>query len=195
MSQNTRTSITTLALLALSGLIGTPIAAQNAPAQAPAVEFMSDYIPTDCTIQFGYATADTTETAQSFTQDFERTMDAAIDDYPEASCDAIVGTDSGESRNFNFIQAEQGVYKVVTKSRDRYDTETNTYMFDVLGVRFIPIDNAGELDASRAKTMFAIAGSTCLMDELEEPYSAFCEFAATDTETGDIAIGQLNYLY
>lgn len=196
MPQNTYISIRDSALLAISALfISSPAIAQSQPVAAEVAEFMSDYIPTECTVQFGYVENSSDETTQSFIQNFGRTIDSAIVSQPESICDAIIGTDSGESRNFNFIQAEQGIYKIVTESEGRLDSQTVSYVFDILGIRFIPINAEGELEASQAKTMFAIEGSNCLLDELEEPYSAFCEFAATDTETGEIAVGQMNYLY
>jgi len=196
MPQNISLSIQASALLALSSLLlSSPAVAQSEPVAAEAAEFISDYIPTECTVQFGYVEDNDDKIIQSFIQNFGRTIDSAISSQPESICDAIIGTDSGESRNFNFIQAEQGVYKIVTESEGRLDSETVSYVFDVLGIRFIPINAEGALEPSLAKTMFAIEGSNCLLDELEEPYSAFCEFAATDTTTGEIAIGQMNYLY
>ena len=196
MPQNISLSIQASALLALSSLLmGAPAAAQSESAAAEVDEFVSDYIPTECTVQFGYVEDNNDEIIQSFIQNFGRTIDSAISSQPESICDAIIGTDSGESRNFNFIQAEQGVYKIVTESEGRLDAETVSYVFNVLGIRFIPINAEGELEASQAKTMLAIEGSNCLLDELEEPYSAFCEFAVTDTKTDKIAIGQMNYLY
>ncbi len=197
MPQNAYTPFKVSALLALSSLFaGAPAMAQSEPAAVvETAKFMSDYIPTECTVQFGYVEAAATSLTQSFTQNFDQTIDSAIDSQPESICDAVTGTDSGESRNFNFIQAEQGVYKIVTESEGRLDSATANYMFDILGIRFIPINAEGALEASKAQTMFAIEGSTCVTDELEEPYSAFCEFAATDTATGETAVGQMNYLY
>lgn len=196
MSQNAYMPIQASALLALSSLFAaSPAIAQSEPATAEVSEFMSDYIPTECTVQFGYVENSSDETTQSFIQNFGQTIDRTIGSQPESICDAIIGTDSGESRNFNFIQAEQGVYKIVTESEGQLDSQTVNYVFNILGIRFIPINTEGELEASQAKTMFAIEGSNCLLDELEEPYSAFCEFAAADTETGEIAVGQMNYLY
>ncbi len=166
--------------------------AQAAPV---ATEFMSDYVPSECAIRLGYATANAADLSQTLDQDFEQAVSTVVEDQPITLCDAVIGTDSGESRNFNFIHADEGVYKIVTESTYRYDEESTTYVFNVLGVRFIPIATEGTLDASGATTMFALTGSVCATDTLDEPFEVRCEFAAVDSDEGEITAGQLSYAY
>lgn len=184
-------------LTAAAGLLAAPIAlAQNAPAEAPVetvTEFMADYVPTECMIQFGYV--ETGSLPEQLAQDFERTMDKVMVNQSVTNCDAVTGTDDGETRNFNFIRAEDGVYKVITESTSVYDEEIGAHVFEVLGVRFIPISADGELDVSNATTMRSIASGVCEVDEPEEPYNVFCEFAAMGDDGSELAVGQLSYLY
>lgn len=187
--------MTKFSMLLAGGLL---ISAPNAVAQsAPTAvtEFMSDYIPTECTIQFGYIGSNESDLSQALNQNFGQAVGTVVENQPITLCDAVIGTDSGESRNFNFIHADESVYKVVTQSDYRYDAETETYLFDTLGIRVIPITTEGTLDTSNTTTMFAVAGSTCAIDKLEEPFEVLCEFAATDAAPGEIAAGRLRYVY
>ena len=178
-------------------LVSAPISlAQNVPEEAPTetvTEFMTNYSPTECTVQFGYV--ETGRLPKQLAQDFERTMDKVMVNQPAANCDATTGTDNGETRNFNFIRAENGFYKVITESASVYDEEISAHVFKVLGVRFIPIDADGELDVSNATTMRSIASGICEANELEDPRNVFCEFAAVSDDGSKLAVGQLSYFY
>ena len=191
-------------LLAAGGVMGAtsllgsaPISlAQNAPKEAPTeavTEFMTNYNPTECTVQFGYV--ETVRLPEQLARNFERTMDKVMVSQPVANCDATTGTDNGETRNFNFINAENGFYKVITESTAVYDEEISAYVFKVLGVRFIPIDTDGELDVSNATTMRSIASGICEANELDDPHNVFCEFAAMGNDGSKLAVGQLSYFY
>ncbi|MGB3299030.1 MAG: hypothetical protein WBA76_12230 [Phormidesmis sp.] len=187
------TLLATGGLTAWASLLAAPMAfAQSAPTEA-VTEFMADYVPTDCTVQFGYVA--TGSLPQQLAQDFEQTMDKVMINQPLTSCDATTGTDDGDTRNFNFIHADDGVYKVITESASAYDEASGTYRFEVLGVRFIPIDAEGELEASKAVTMRAIADGVCEVDDPADPYSVFCEFATIGDDGSELAVGQLSYLY
>ena len=178
-------------------LLSAPTApAQNAPEEAPTktvTEFMADYIPTECTVQFGYV--ETGSLPGQLAQDFEQTVDKVMVNQPITNCDAATGTDDGETRNFNFISAENGLYKVITESASVYDEEIGAHVFKVLGVRFIPINADGKLDVSNATTMRSIASGVCEANQPEDPYNVFCEFAAMGNDGSKLAVGQLSYFH
>lgn len=181
-----------------TGLLGSaPISlAQNVPEAAPTetvTEFITNYSPTECTVQFGYV--ETGSLPEQLSQDFERAMDKVMISQPAANCDATTGTDNGETRNFNFIRAENGFYKVITESASVYDEEISAHVFKVLGVRFIPINADGELDVSNVTTMRSIASGVCEANEIENPHNVFCEFAAMGNDGSKLAVGQLSYFY
>ncbi len=165
-----------------------------ADATAPATpEFMSDYVPTECTVQFGYVARD--NLPERLARNFTETMDAVMLNQPVSECDAITGTDDGETKNFNFAHAHQGIYKVVTESEPAYDEQNGIYVFKVMGVQFTPITAEGELQVANAQMLLSIGSGICEADDPEIPYNIFCEFAAVGENDSELAIGQLSYLY
>lgn len=156
-------------------------------------EFMTNYAPTECTIQFGYV--ETENLPQRLAANFTQTMDSVMVNQPVSDCEAVTGTDDGETRNFNFIRAQQGVYKVITESAATYDEEDFVYRVKVLGVRFIPINQEGALDPDQARTFLSIGAGNCEIDKTEDPYDVFCEFATMDSNPAELAVGQLSYFH
>jgi hypothetical protein len=173
------------ALLAISGVIAastlTPCIAyaqedpsENAP-EAASSEFMTDYAPTECMVQFGYVARN--DLPERLAQNFTQTMDAVMLNQPVADCDAITGTDDGETKNFNFARADQGVYKVITESAPTYDEQSSLYVFKVMGVQFTPINAEGQLEVGNAPILLSTGSGLCETDDPEVPYNVFCEFA------------------
>ncbi len=156
-------------------------------------EFMSDYVPTECTVQFGYVARN--DLPERLAQDFTETMDAVMLDQPVSECDAITGTDDGETKNFNFAHAHQGIYKVITESEPTYDEKNSLYLFNVVGVQFTPITAEGELQIDQVQMLLSIGSGICETDDPDLPYNIFCEFAAAGENQGELAVGHLSYLY
>lgn len=191
------------ALLAISGVIAasalTPSVAyaqedpsENAPEHASS-EFMSDYVPTECIVQFGYVARN--DLSERLAQDFTQTMDAVMLNQPVADCDAITGTDDGETKNFNFARADQGVYKVITESAPTYDEQNSLYVFNVIGVQFTPINAERQLEVGNTQMLISIGSGLCETDDPEIPRNIFCEFAAAGVDEREIAVGQLSYFH
>jgi hypothetical protein len=193
------------ALLAISGVIAastlTPCiayaqedpsenASENVP-EAASSEFMADYAPTECIVQFGYVARN--NLPERLAQNFTQTMDAVMLNQPVADCDAITGTDDGETKNFNFARADQGVYKVITESAPTYDEQSSLYVFKVMGVQFTPINAEGQLEV--APILLPVGSGLCETDDPEVAYNVFCEFAAVGVDERELAVGHLSYLY
>jgi hypothetical protein len=191
------------ALLAISGVIAastlTPCIAyaqedssENVPETA-SPEFMTDYAPTECMVQFGYVARN--NLPERLAQNFTQTMDAVMLNQPVANCDAITGTDDGKTKNFNFARADQGVYKVITESAPTYDEQSSLYAFNVIGVQFTPINAEGQLEVGNAPILLPIGSGLCETDNPEVPYNVFCEFAVAGVDERAIAVGHLSYFY
>lgn len=154
-------------------------------------KFIADYVPTECTVQFGYVARG--DLLAQLAQEFAQTMDALMLNQPIAECDAITGTDDGKTKNFNFAHANSGIYKVITKSTPTYDEQNSLYTFDVIGVQLTPISAEGDLEPS--KTLLSVSSGLCEADSLEAPQNVFCEFAAIGANEGELAVGQLSYFH
>ena len=145
--------------------------AQGTTVSADIASFMSNYAPTECTVQFGYV--ESGDFRRRLAQNFTRTMDSLMVSQPANACEAVTGTDNGRTRNFNFIRADHGVYKVITRSDYSYDEVNTLYEYEVLGIRFIPINAEGELDPENARTLLSLGQGTCEIDDPEDPFDVF----------------------
>lgn len=138
-------------------------------------EFLYDDIPTNCDIQV--AESSPTRVAE---QPWDALLETLFAEAPETFCDGITGTDSGITKNFNFIVAGDRIFKVVTESvHSGFDEALEAFEFPVLGMQTLYRDRNGQLDLSRTEIFLPVRDSLCLTDALESPHWVNCQFAVT----------------
>ncbi|MFK8185954.1 MAG: hypothetical protein AB8B99_21465 [Phormidesmis sp.] len=179
------------ALLATAGLVAVsaPLAlAQETlpPATAAAItQFLSDSAPAACTIQ---VISVPLEESEHNTTDILSTV-------PAIPCDAVSGTDDGDSKNFNFLNVSgNNFYKVITSSAPITETANETYQFSVEGVKVVPLDEAGNAaNLSEVEYLYPADTQVCTADAIEQPRSVVCTFEVK--EESNVLVGQLNYAW
>ena len=114
---------------------------------------------------------------------------------PLLPCDAVSGTDDGNSRNFNFLNlSSSNFYKIITSSAPVADAEDETYQFSVQGVKVVPIDEAGNAASlETVEYLFPSDDQVCTADAVEQPRSVTCNFEVKAANT--VLIGQLKYVW
>jgi hypothetical protein len=169
---------------------------QTTPQSAAITEFLSNHSAVNCNIQFDYVEPVESQRSRiraDLNQQFSATITNTLAGQTPIGCNAIIGTDSGNTRNFNFIQTEQGVYKVITESAYRYDATTGQYTFPIVGFLYVPIDATGSLMTGNSTMLNAISDSHCKTDALLAPTTVSCLFAVTNPASNALAMGQLSY--
>ena len=148
-------------------------------------QFLSDNAPAECSLQ---VTAVTLEESNQPTADILATV-------PLLPCDAVSGTDDGNSRNFNFLNlSSSNFYKIITSSAPVADAEDETYQFSVQGVKVVPIDEAGNAASlETVEYLFPSDDQVCTADAVEQPRSVTCNFEVKAANT--VLIGQLKYVW
>lgn len=182
------------ALLTVIGLIvSAPLSlaaaafAQSEPQniQQGVVEFMADTQPSVCNLQVANVSVDE---AAAFTTDVLNNAGAQI-----TSCEAVIGTDDGNSKNFNFLNlAEDQYYKVITESEAEFDPNSGLYGFSVLGIKIVPLDASGNaVNLADVEYLYPSDTSYCLTDVETEPHAVTCLFKVESND--EVLVGRLDY--
>lgn len=176
------------ALLATTGLIvSAPLAiAQETPTQSTITQFLSDSAPATCNIQ---VIAVTLEASEQTTTDI-------LNAVPATPCDAVSGTDDGDSKNFNFLNLSgSNFYKVITSSTPIDETKEADYQFSVEGLKVVPLDEAGNAaNLSEVEYLYPADSHVCTTDAVEQPRSVVCTFKVKEADN-NVLVGQLNYTW
>lgn len=184
------------ALLAATGLmVSAPLAfasaafAQSEPQniQQSIVEFMADTQPSACSLQVANVSIDE---AEAFTTNVLDNVGAPI-----TSCEAVSGTDDGDSKNFNFLNlTEDRYYKIITESEAEFDPDSGLYSFSILGVKIVPLNADGNAaNLSEVEYLYPSDTSYCLTDVATEPHAVTCLFEVESNN--QVLAGQLNYAW
>ena len=166
-----------------SALISTAFA-QDQPPQPEITQFLSDSAPAECTIR---ATAIAPEAPNE-------DISAALDSVELTPCEAVSGTDDGNSKNFNFLNlTDSNYYKIITTSEPAAEIENDSYAFSVQGVQVIPIDEDGNsIDLSEVDYLFPASEQTCIASSLEQPRNVVCNFAVRTVD--ELFVGEIVYV-
>ena len=180
-------------LAATSLMVFAPLAvastafAQSKPQniQQSVIEFMADSEPSNCSLQVANVSIDQ---AEAFTTDVLDNVGAPI-----TSCEAVIGTDDGDSKNFNFLNlAEDRYYKVITESEPEFDADSGLYGFSILSVKIVPLDADGNAaNLSDVEYLYPSDTSYCLTDVATEPHAVTCLFEVESNN--QVLAGRLDY--
>ncbi len=182
------------ALIAATGLtVSAPLVfasaafSQSKPqsTQQSVVEFMADSQPSACSLQVANVSIDQ---AEAFTTDVLDTVGAPI-----TNCEAVSGTDDGDSKNFNFLNlTEDQYYKIITESEAEFDPDSGLYGFSILGVKIVPLNADGSAaDLSEVEYLYPSDAGYCLADVATEPHELTCLFEVESNN--QVLVGRLDY--
>lgn len=191
-------------LLAFAGILSTaPTAGPMAIAQVvdsytspvaedvSVTELINNNAPNECGVQLGYFEGD----------DFEKvgtqSVESLLVDNPLRLCNVVTATDSGETKNFNFVVNNSALYKIITESETATPEVSapealRPDAFTVLAIQIVPMDASGNLDESETIQLLEINDGTCEVDSLNDPQQVTCEFVSISQQPS-AAMGRLTY--
>ena len=187
-------------ILAFAGILTTaPIAGPIALAQevvdsytAPVAEDVSvtelinNNAPQECGVQLGYFEGD------DFDKVGTQSVESLLVDNPLRLCNVVTATDSGQTKNFNFVVNNSALYKIITESETVTPTASTPDAFTVLAIQIVPMDASGNLDQSEIIQLLDINDGTCEVDSPNDPQQVTCEFVSISQQSR-AAMGRLTY--
>ena len=191
-------------LLAFAGILSTvPTTGPVAIAQAvesytepvaediAVTELINNNDPNECGVQLGYFEGD------DFAKVGTQSVESLLVDNPLRLCNIVTATDSGQTKNFNFVVNNSALYKIITESETATpDVSASDASapdaFTVLAIQIVPMDEAGNLDQSETIQLLEIDDGACEVDSPNNPQQVTCEFVAISQQPS-AAMGRLTY--